>query len=129
LDWLTLLAQTTDAVVSATTAVPPPPGATAGKAAAPTWLQFLASPIGMMIPLLLLFLWISVSSKRKQERERTTFLDSLKKGDRVRMVGGELGSIVETRDGRVLLKVDETSNTKIWYARDAVQGIEKEDAK
>jgi preprotein translocase subunit YajC len=39
------------------------------------------------------------------------------------MVGGELGSIVEVRDNDVLVKVDESSNTKIRYVKDAVAAI------
>ena len=40
--------------------------------------------------------------------------------------------MVEGRDDRILLKVDETSNTKIWYSRNAIHrvvGDEKVEAK
>jgi hypothetical protein len=35
--------------------------------------------------------------------------------------------VVDTRDDRVLLKVDETSNTKIWYARSAIHRVVAEE--
>ncbi len=47
-------------------------------------------------------------------------------------IGGELGKVVEAREDRVLLKVDESSNTKIWYTRSAINrvlGEEKAEAK
>jgi preprotein translocase subunit YajC len=94
---------------------------------APQWLELLRT-FGPFIPLIILFYILVFGAKRKQERERKTLLDSLKKGDRVRMGGGELGAIVEVRDNKVLLKVDESSNTKIWYVREAVVLIEKEEA-
>ena len=82
-----------------------------------------------MAPIILGFIvlmWLMNGTKRKQERERAALLSNVKKGDKIRLVGGEFGSVVEVKDNRVLVKVDEGSNTKIWYAKDAVQAIEKE---
>jgi len=41
----------------------------------------------------------------------------------VQTIGGILAGVVEVREDRVLLKVDETSNTKIWFARSAVHKV------
>jgi preprotein translocase subunit YajC len=81
---------------------------------------------GLPIILLIIFWFLIIGGNRRRERERKALLSNIKKGDRLRMIGGEFGSVVELKDDRVLLKVDETSNTKIWYARDAVSGVEKE---
>jgi preprotein translocase subunit YajC len=96
--------------------------------AAPGWLQFLAA-WGPII-LIFLFFWIFIGgAKRKQERERKVLLDNLKKGDSVKMVGGEYGTVVDVRGTKVLVKVDESSNTKILYAREAVSAVEKDETK
>lgn len=108
---------------AATTATP----ATGPGAKPPGWFEFLSS-FGPIILLVIVFIWFSSSAKRRQERERATLLNSLSKGDKVKLIGGEYGSIVETRDGRVLVKVDESSNTKIWYAREAIASVEKDAA-
>jgi preprotein translocase subunit YajC len=93
---------------------------------APGWLQFLAS-FGPIILLLVLFWFIVIGGKRKQERERKTMLDSLAKGSTIRMVGGEIGSIVDMTETRVRIKVDESSNTKIWYVKEAIAGVMKDE--
>ena len=57
---------------------------------------------------------------------------SLKKGDEVQTIGGEFGRVVDTKDDRVLIKVDETSNTKIWYSKNSIHKVvteEKAEAK
>ncbi len=77
--------------------------------------------VGFMV-----LMWIMNGSKRKQERERNALLSNLKRGDKIRLIGGEFGAVVEVKDNKVQVKVDESSNTKIWYARDAVQAVEKE---
>jgi preprotein translocase subunit YajC len=51
----------------------------------------------------------------------------MKRGDRVMTAGGILGSVVEVRDSEVLLKVDESTNTKIKFSRDAIKRVVTED--
>ena len=69
--------------------------------------------IGVMV--LLMF-----RSKSKEDKQRKQMLSTMKKGDEVQTIGGALGKVVEVRDDRVLLKVDESSNTKIWFRRSAI---------
>ena len=54
-------------------------------------------------------------------------LKNMKRGDRVMTAGGILGSVVEVRDSEVLLKVDESTNTKIKFTRDAIKRVVTED--
>ena len=42
-------------------------------------------------------------------------------------IGGILGTVVEARDTDVLLKVDESSNTKIRFSRNAIHRVVDED--
>ena len=67
-------------------------------------------------------------NKKKQERKAQELRDSLKKGDRVQTIGGILGTVVESRDNEVLLKVDETNNTKLRFTRNAIHRVIVEDA-
>ena len=115
---LQLLAQQTISTITPATG---PTGA-----APPPWFVALSN-YGPIV-LIVLFFWFFVSgSKRKQDRERKDLLGNLKKGDRIRLIGGEYGAVVDIKDARVLVKVDETSNTKIWYAREAVASVEVEE--
>lgn len=104
---------------AATTAAP------GGAPPAPPLIQTLVSLAPIILGFIVL-MWLMNSSKRKQERERTNLLNNLKRGDKIRMIGGEFGTVLEVKETRVQVKVDESSNTKIWYARDAVQAVEKE---
>ena len=57
-------------------------------------------------------------------------LGGLKKGDRIQTIGGILGTVVEARETDVLVKVDESSNTKIRFSRSAMHRVVDEtDAK
>jgi preprotein translocase subunit YajC len=93
----------------------------AGAAAKPSGiLEFFSGLPGLMM-VLLVFLWVFIfSSKRKEDRKKKDLLGNLKRGDRVQTIGGIIGKVVETEDKKVLLKVDESSNTKIWFSRSAI---------
>lgn len=60
---------------------------------------------------------------RKQRKKRASMLDSLKKHDQVVTRGGVFGSIVEIKPDRVVLKVDESSNTRITVVRDSIEQV------
>ena len=60
---------------------------------------------------------------RKQRKKRATMLDALKKHDQVVTRGGVFGSIVEIKPDRVVLKVDESSNTRITVVRDSIEQV------
>jgi preprotein translocase subunit YajC len=67
-------------------------------------------------------------ASRQQEKKHKEMLANLKRGDRVQTVGGVLGSVVEVRDGEVVLKVDESTNTKIRIVRDAIKKVSGEES-
>jgi preprotein translocase subunit YajC len=88
----------------------------------PGWTQFV--PIILIIGVFYLFLW---RSKRGEEKKRTDMLGQLKRGDRVQTIGGIIGNVVEVRDSEVVVKVDETSNTKIRFLRSAIHRVLREE--
>ncbi len=71
----------------------------------------------------LIMLFLSTFGQRKEKKRRQALLGALKKHDRVQTVGGVIGSIVEMKPDTVVLKVDESSNTRISFARSAVQQV------
>lgn len=81
-----------------------------------------------LILIVLVFYFLVFGSKRKQEKQRQAMLSELKKGDEVVTIGGQIGKVIETRDDRVLLKVDESSNAKIWFLRSAIHRVLDEKA-
>lgn len=96
----------------------------------PGWAQLVTS-LGTTLPfivLIVLFFWMTTRSRKKQEREKQDMLGAMKRGDRVQTIGGLLGNVVEVREDRILLKVDEGNNTKVWFARSAIHRVLGEEA-
>lgn len=72
---------------------------------------------------------VMILPKRKQDKQRNQMLNDMKRGDEIQTIGGIIGKVVDPREDRVLVKVDESSNTKIWFARSAIARVTVEDAK
>jgi preprotein translocase subunit YajC len=81
----------------------------------------------VIFAMLLFFVFSSSKTKRNEQKQRDDMLKNMKRGDRVMTAGGILGSVVDVRDNEVVLKVDESSNTKIKFSRDAIKKVLSDD--
>ena len=82
--------------------------------------------MGLILPMLLvlvLFVVMSSRSRRRQEKEKQDMLGAMKRGDRIQTIGGILGNVVEVHENWVLVKVDESNNTKVRFARSAIHRV------
>lgn len=83
--------------------------------------------LGMLMPMLLAFflfmIVMQIFAGRKQRKQRAEMMSLLRKHDKVRMIGGIIGTIAEIHDDEVVIKVDEATNTRIRFAKDAVQTV------
>lgn len=85
------------------------------------------NPFGDLMPIVIgfavLLFFISVLGPRREKKKREALMSSLKKHDRVQTIGGVVGAIVELKPDYVVLKVDESSNTRITFSRTAIQQV------
>ena len=81
--------------------------------------NFLLIMVGGFI---LLYFWMS-RGKKKEQKRRKEMLESLKKGDKITTIGGVVGTVMNVKDDEVTMKVDESSNTRMTFARWAVRGV------
>ncbi len=90
---------------------------------APGWVEFVKNPMFPLILLIAVMYIFMFRANKNKTKKREAQLSQIKRGDRVQTIGGILGTVVEVRDSEVLLKVDESSNTKIRFARSAVHRV------
>jgi preprotein translocase subunit YajC len=79
----------------------------------------------MLLPLFLIFIFIYyiMLRPRKEQKQREQMLGGIKKFDKVITIGGVLGTVVDIRDDEIVLKVDDNTNTRIRFARSAIQRV------
>ncbi len=87
-----------------------------------------ASQWGILIvmPLIILvFYFLVMRPQNKKQKEAKKMLEGLRKGDRVVTIGGLRGTVLSVKDDVVVLLVDEKTNTKLEYSKNAVSTVLK----
>ena len=89
-------------------------GTTGGRGAFGTYnLIFL----GLMFVLMYMILF---RGPRKKQQQHKQMVQTLAKNDKVRTIGGIIGTVVDIKDDEITLKVDESNNTKIKVLPSAI---------
>ncbi|UCG46323.1 MAG: preprotein translocase subunit YajC [Phycisphaerales bacterium] len=57
---------------------------------------------------------------RKRQQQHRQMVQSLQKNDKVRTIGGIIGTVVDIKGDEITLKVDESNNTKIRLVSSAI---------
>lgn len=109
-------------LVPAPTGKPPTtaPGAVKPSQGPDMWL-FLVLLGGVV----LMWIWMG-RGRRKQEAKRKEMLSNLKKGDKIVSIGGIIGTVIEAKPEEITVKVDETNNVRMKFARWAIRGVGEE---
>ena len=109
---LTLLAQTTDG--PSLPGAPAPAASAAATDAAGATAPSASGGSGFMIMMVVLL--------------GAMILGNIKKHDKVLTIGGIVGTVVELKDDSLILKVDETSNTRITFTKSSISQVIPQDA-
>ena len=94
----------------------------------PAWFDFIKSPILLIgLAVMAMMIFTGNKGKRGEEKQRQEMLKQLKRGDRIQTIGGIQGAVTRVEEGRVEVKVDESSNTKMWFVRTAIAKVVEAD--
>ena len=80
----------------------------------PTWIWALWGV------LLIMMYFTMFRGPKKKEQQHKQMIQALEKNDRVRTIGGIMGTVMDVKGDEVVLKVDEANNTKIRVAASAI---------
>lgn len=89
-----------------------------------------ASPLGMlpmMAIMAAIVYFMMIRPQQRKERERRAMVEAVKTGDRVVFAGGLLGTVANTKELTLLIKV--ADNVKLEVARSAVSRVLDKDDK
>ncbi len=60
---------------------------------------------------------------QKDKKKVQKMLAELKRNDRIQTIGGIRGTVVDVRDDEVVIKVDESNNVRMRFARSAIKEV------
>jgi len=77
----------------------------------------------IMVAVMALLWWWMGRGRRKEQQKHKEMLNTLKKGDKVTSIGGIIGTVIDVKDKEVVVKVDESSNTRMKFLRSAIRNV------
>ena len=95
-----------------------PTSAPASQPASPGLLQYMP-----FILLAIIMYFFMIKGRKNQDKERTDMLANLKPWQRIQTIGGVIGVVTQVNEKEVTVKVDETNNVKIKFARVAIHRV------
>ncbi|MEO1007384.1 MAG: preprotein translocase subunit YajC [Planctomycetota bacterium] len=75
------------------------------------------------VAFMLVLIFTSGRKAKREQRERQQMLDALARNDKVQTIGGIIGTVAEIRTDEVILKADDSGQTKIKVSRSAIQQV------
>ena len=84
------------------------------------------SPVASFMPIILIFIvfyFLLIRPQQKKQKEHKEMLKSLKKNDEIVTNGGIHGTIVNIKNGTMVLRVDD--NTRIEVQKESVAFVKK----
>ena len=82
-----------------------------------------SSPLMQFLPLILIFVVMYMflfRGPKKKQQQHQKMVQSLRRNDKVRTIGGIIGTVIDVKDDEITLKVDESNNTKIRVTPGAI---------
>ncbi len=117
----------TDAATGAADAAATDAAAATTDAAAATATAGVGEMLGMILPLVLMFVvfyFLLIRPQKKKDKKVKEMLATLKNGDRVCTIGGIYGTITSIKDDTIELSVGR-DNVKLVFARWAIRNVEE----
>lgn len=70
-----------------------------------------------------LMIFMTVMQGRKEKKRKAELMSGMTRRDEVRTLGGMIGTIVEMKDDRVRIQIDESTKARVWVSKTAVESI------
>ena len=80
-------------------------------------------------PFILIFVvmyFLMFRGPKKKQQEHKKMVAAMAKNDRVRTIGGIFGTILDVRDDEIVIKIDESTNTKMRISPSAIATVLKD---
>lgn len=82
----------------------------------------------LMLAMIVFMMLTARGQKKREKKERNDMHARMARNDRVLTIGGVVGTIMSVKDNEVILKVDESTNTKMTFLKSAIQKIVADDS-
>lgn len=77
-------------------------------------------------PLVILFIvmyFLLIKGPKKKQQKHTQMVKSIEKNARIQTIGGIIGTVINVKENEIIIKIDESNNTKMTISKGAVSKV------
>ncbi len=115
----------TEQVTTTTTQADGTNGTTAETPPPPTPMQKFMQFAPLVVIFIVMYFLMFRGPKKKQQQHQE-MVSALAKNARIRTIGGIFGTVLDVRDDEIVIKIDESTNTKMRISPSAVATVLKD---
>ena len=78
---------------------------------------------GPIIVIFIIMYFLMFRGPKKKQQQHQKMVSSLAKNARIRTIGGIFGTVLDVRDDEIVIKIDESTNTKMRISPSAVATV------
>jgi preprotein translocase subunit YajC len=83
-------------------------------------------------PIVVLFVvmyFLLFRGPKKKKQQHTQMVKSISKNAKIQTIGGIIGTVIEVKENEIVIKIDESNNTKMRISKGAVSTVLSDDIK
>jgi len=80
-----------------------------------------------IVVLFILMYFLLLRGPKKKKQQHTQMVKSITKNARIQTIGGIIGTVIDIKEDEIVIKIDESNNTKMRISKGAVSTVLSDD--
>jgi len=86
----------------------------------PIWKNPQIIMLGVMF---IIMYFLLIKGPKKKQKKHTQMVKAIQKNARIQTIGGIIGTVINVKDNEIVIKIDESNNTKMTISKGAVSKV------
>ncbi|MCF7955672.1 MAG: preprotein translocase subunit YajC [Phycisphaerae bacterium] len=90
----------------------------------PIWKNPQIIMLGVMF---IIMYFLLIKGPKKKQQKHTQMVKAIQKNARIQTIGGIIGTVINVKENEIVIKIDESNNTKMTISKGAVSKVLSDD--
>ncbi|MBW8015612.1 MAG: preprotein translocase subunit YajC [Planctomycetes bacterium] len=81
----------------------------------------------MLVGMFVIMYFLLIKGPKKKKQRHTQMVKAIQKNARIQTIGGIIGTVIEIKENEIVIKIDESNNTKMRISKGAVSTVLSDD--
>lgn len=92
----------------------------------PIWKNPQIIMLGVMF---IIMYFLLIKGPKKKQQKHTNMVKAIQKNARIQTIGGIIGTVINVKENEIVIKIDESNNTKMTISKGAISKVLSDEIK